>query len=46
MVLALMTTPMSAHSDDPGRVRPSTGTVSELRTAVADAADSFVEHLD
>ncbi len=46
MALALMLTPIDAHAEDPDRVRPSTGTVSDLRAEVADAAESFVETLD
>jgi hypothetical protein len=46
MALALTTTPWTARGEDPDRVRPSTGSVSELRAAVADATDSLVEHLD
>jgi len=34
------------EADDPERVRPSTGTVGQLRKAATEAADTLGEHLD
>jgi hypothetical protein len=45
-LLAFIAIALRAEAQDPERVRPSTGTVGELRQASADAADTLGEYLD